>query len=47
MELASLEENEQVYFAIKWLGGRSIIDKDHNLRVIKGKNWKDRPHANK
>ncbi|KKN67660.1 hypothetical protein LCGC14_0459190 [marine sediment metagenome] len=45
MKLASLEENELVYFAIKWLGGRSIIDKDSNMRLVKGDNWENRPHA--
>ncbi|MDP2683499.1 MAG: hypothetical protein Q8P20_00425 [bacterium] len=42
-ELASLEDNEQLYFAIKWLAGRLIIDKDQSLNLIKGKNWDNRP----
>jgi hypothetical protein len=44
--LGSLEDNEQVYFAIKWLAGRFVIDKDSNMRIIKGKNWENRPHVN-
>ncbi len=45
MGVATLEDNELVYWSIKWLGGRGIVDKDDSMCLIKGPNWEDRPHV--
>jgi len=45
MELIDLEDNERLYFAIKWLSGRNIIDKDNNMLLIKGLDWDKRPNV--
>jgi hypothetical protein len=44
MGIASLEDNELVFFAIKWLGGRMIIDKTDQMLVVKGSSWNKRPY---
>lgn len=42
IKLASLEDDEPVFYAIKWLLGRCIIDKNSSMRVIKGESWDKR-----
>lgn len=46
MKLASLDDDEPVFFSIKWLLGRLIIDKNSSMRIIKGEAWDKRPNDN-
>lgn len=41
--VASYEEQNQIYWAIKWLSGRNVIGYDDNRSIIKGADWSSRP----
>ena len=43
--IASYEEQEDIFWSVKWLYGRDIISKNA-MKFIKGKSWKERPIDN-